>query len=135
MRKRIRELAEVRVSYGYKRIHVLLRREGWKINHKRVYRLYRMEGLAMRTKKPRRRHVSGMTRAEAPAASASNQAWSMDFMHDEPFNGERIRLLTLVDNFTRVSPWIEVDRSLTGSKVVEVLAKICVKHGLPRRSD
>ena len=67
LRKRIRELAEVRVSYGYKRIHILLQREGWKVNHKRVYRLYRMEGLAMRTKKPRRRHVSSVNRGEVPA--------------------------------------------------------------------
>ena len=99
MRKRIRELAEVRVSYGYKRIHVLLLREGWKVNHKRVYRLYRQEGLAMRTKKPRRRHVSGRNRIEVPDATAQNQVWSMDFMHDELFNGDRIRLLTLVEPF------------------------------------
>lgn len=132
LRKRIRELAEVRVSYGYKRIHILLKREGWKINHKRVYRLYRMEGLAMRTKKPRRRHVSSVNRVEVPAATAQNQVWSMDFMHDELFNGQRIRLLTLVDNFSRVSPWIEVDRSLTGKRVVEVLQKISLTYGLPK---
>ena len=94
MRKRIRELAEVRVSYGYERIHILLQREDWKINHKRVYRLYKMEGLTMRTKKPRRRHVSSVNRIEVPDATAPNQVWSMDFMHDELFNGDRIRLLT-----------------------------------------
>ena len=130
--KRIRELAEIRVSYGYKRIHVLLQREGWKVNHKRVYRLYRLEGLAMRTKKPRRRHVSSVNRVEVPDATAPNQIWSMDFMHDELFNGDRIRLLTLVDNFSRVSPWIEVARSLTGKKVVEVLERIAFQHGLPK---
>ena len=132
MRKRIRELAEVRVSYGYKRIHVLLLREGWKVNHKRVYRLYRMEGLAMRTKKPRRRHVSSRNRAEVPAATAPNEIWSMDFMHDELFNGDRLRLLTLVDNFTRVSPWIEVDRSIPASRVVEVLDRVAASRGLPK---
>jgi putative transposase len=132
LRKRIRELAEVRVSYGYKRIHVLLLREGWKVNHKRVYRLYRMEGLAMRTKKPRRRHVSIRNRTDVPAAVAPNQVWSMDFMHDELFNGDWIRLLTLVDNFTRVSPWIEVDRSLTGKRVVEVLNRVAFERGLPK---
>jgi putative transposase len=132
LRKRIRELAEVRVSYGYKRIHILLQREGWKVNHKRVYRLYRMEGLAMRTKKPRRRHISSVNRVEVPGATAPNQVWSMDFMHDELFNGDRIRLLTLVDNFTRVSPWIEVDRSLTGQRVVEVLQTVAFELGLPR---
>jgi putative transposase len=132
LRKRIRELAEVRVSYGYKRIHILLKREGWKINHKRVYRLYREEGLSMRTKKPRRRHVSSVNRVEVPAATAQNQVWSMDFMHDELFNGQRIRLLTIVDNFSRVSPRIEVDRSLTGKRVVEVLNRISFERGLPK---
>ena len=132
LRRGIRELAETRVSYGYKRIHILLQREGWKINHKRVYRLYKMDGLAMRTKKPRRRHVSSVNRVEVPDATGPNQVWSMDFMHDELFNGDRIRLLTLVDNFTRVSPWIEVDRSLTGTRVVKVLERISMKHGLPK---
>jgi putative transposase len=98
LRRRIRDLAQTRVSYGYRRIHVLLRREGWKINHKRVYRLYRMEGLAMRTKKPKRRHVSSVNRVEVSDTAAPNQVWSMDFMHDELFNGDWIRLLTLVDN-------------------------------------
>ena len=132
LRKRIRELAEVRVSYGYKRIHILLQREGWKVNHKRVYRLYKLEGLTMRTKKPKRRHVSSRNRVEVPAATAPNQVWSMDFMHDELFNGDRIRLLTLVDNFTRVSPRIEVDRSLTGKRVVEVLSRVAYEYGLPK---
>ncbi len=109
LRKRIRELAEIRVSYGYKRIHILLQREGWRVNHKRVYRLCRLKGLARRTKKPRRRHVSSRNRVEVPEATAPNQVWSMDIMHDELFNGQRIRLLTLVDNFTRVSPRIEVN--------------------------
>ena len=73
-----------------------------------------------------------MNRVEVPDATAPNHVWSMYFMHDELFNGDRIRLLTLVDNFSRVSPWIEVDRSLTGSRVVEVLEKVSMKHGLPK---
>jgi putative transposase len=132
LRKRIRELAEVRVSYGYKRIHVLLLREGWKVNHKRVYRLYRQEGLAMRTKKPRRRHVSSRNRIEVPDATAQNQVWSMDFMSDELFNGDRIRLFTLVDHFTRESPAIEVARSIPARRVVEVLDRIAIERGLPK---
>ena len=96
---RIRELAEVRVSYGYRRIHVLLLREGWKVNHKRVYRLYKQEGLTMRSKKPRRRHVSGKNRIERPVATARNETWSMDFMSDELSGGDRIRLFTLVASF------------------------------------
>lgn len=132
MRKRIRDLAEIRVSYGYKRIHVMLQREGWKVNHKRVYRLYKLEGLAMRTKKPRRRHVSSRNRIEAPAATAQNETWSMDFMSDELFNGDRIRLFTLVDHFTRESPVIEVDRSLTGKRVAAVLERVGFERGLPK---
>ena len=69
LRMRIKEFAEVRVSYGYRRIHVLLLREGWKVNHKRVYRLYKQEGLTMRSKKPWRRHVSGKNRIERPVAT------------------------------------------------------------------
>ena len=121
---RIRELAEVRVSYGYRRIHVLLLREGWKVNHKRVYRLYKQEGLTMRSKKPRRRHVSGRNRIERPVATARNETWSMDFMSDELFNGDRIRLFTLVDHFTRESPAIEVARSIPARRVVEVLDRV-----------
>ena len=110
----------------------MLQREGWKVNHKRVYRLYKLEGLAMRTKKPRRRHVASRNRVEAPAATAPNETWSMDFMSDELFNGDRIRLFTLVDNFTRESPVIEVDRSLTGKRVAEVLEWVGYERGLPK---
>ena len=129
---RIKELAEARVSYGYRRIHVLLLREGWKVNHKRVYRLYKQEGLTMRSKKPRRRHVSGKNRIERPVAVARNETWSMDFMSDELFNGDRIRLFTLVDNFTRESPAIEVARSIPERRVVEVLYQIVTDLGLPK---
>ena len=102
LRIRLRDLAQARVSYGYRRLHILLQREGWKVNHKRVYRLYRLEGLMMRPKKPRR-HVTACRRMERPIATAVNEAWSMDFMTDELHNGQRIRLLTLVDNFSRES--------------------------------
>ena len=129
---RIKELAEARVSYGYRRIHVLLLREGWKVNHKRVYRLYKLEGLAMRKKKPRRRHVSGRNRIERPVATARNETWSMDFMSDELFNGDRIRLFTLVDNFTRESPVIEVARSIPARRVIEVLDRVVVNRSLPK---
>ena len=129
---RIKEIAEARVSYGYRRIHVLLLREGWKVNHKRVYRLYKLEGLAMRKKKPRRRHVSGQNRSERSVATARNETWSMDFMSDELFNGNRIRLFTLVDNFTRESPAIEVARSIPARCVIEVLDRVVVNRGLPK---
>ena len=131
LRIRIRDLAHSRVSYGYRRIHIMLQREGWKVNHKRVYRLYKLEGLMMRPRKPRR-HVSSRTRVERPKATAPNESWSMDFMSDELYDGRRIRLFTLVDNFTRESPAIEVDRSLGAGRVVEVLERVAASRGLPR---
>jgi len=131
LRVRIRDLAQARVSYGYRRIHVLLEREGWEVNHKRVYRLYKQEGLIMRAKRPRR-HVTACRREEIPAAQSAGESWSMDFMSDELFNGQRIRLLTLVDNFTRESLAIEVDRSIGGQRVVEVLMNIARERSLPK---
>lgn len=131
LRIRIRDLAHARVSYGYQRIHVLLQREGWKVNHKRVYRIYREEGLTMRCKRPRR-HVSACRRVDRPLAIQPNEGWSMDFMSDELFDGRRIRLLTLVDNFTRESLAIEVNDHIGGHKVVEVLMQIGRERHLPR---
>ena len=130
LRIRIRDLAHARVSYGYRRIHIMLQREGWKVNHKRVYRLYKMEGLMMRPKKPRR-HVASRNRIERPKATVPNETWSMDFVSDELYDGRRIRLFTLVDNFTRESLAIEVDRSLGAGRVVEVLQRVAASRGLP----
>ena len=131
LRSRLRDLAQARVSYGYRRLHIMLLREGWKVNHKRVYRLYRQEGLQMRPKRPRR-HVTACKRQERPAAIEPDDSWSMDFMSDELFDGQRIRLLTIVDNFSRESQAIEVDQSLTGRRVVEVLTRLCGERRLPR---
>ena len=127
---RLRELAAVRVSYGYRRLHVLLRREGWKVNHKLVYRLYREEGLEVRTKK-RRKRVSAL-RVVLPVASRPNERWSMDFVSDSLHDGRRFRVLTLLDHFSRVSPAIEVGSSITGKRVVAVLERLAIEHGLPR---
>jgi putative transposase len=131
LRIRIRDLAYAQVSYGYRRLHILLQREGWKINHKRVYRLYHLEGLGMRPKR-HRRHVTGRRRMERVEAIAPNEGWSMDLMADELFNGQRIRLLTLVDNFTRESLAIEVDTHLGGHRVVAVLQRIGMDRPLPK---
>ena len=100
LRLRLRELAQVRIAYGYRRLHVLLRREGWPVNHKRVYRLYRAEGLVMRRKLPRRR-VACVKREIRPAALARNECWSMDFVSDQLFDDRRLRVLVIVENFTR----------------------------------
>jgi len=123
LRLRIKELAATRVRYGYKRIHVLLRREGWQVNHKRVYRLYCQEGLNLRRKRPRR-HVSAARRIAQHLAQSPNELWSMDFVSDALYDGRRIRALTIVDNFTRESLAIEVDQGIKGDRVVGVLDRI-----------
>ena len=131
LRIRIRDMAYARASYGYRRLHVLLQREGWRVNHKRVYRLYKLEGLMLRPKR-HRKHVTSKRRMDRIEAMAPDESWSMDFMSDELFNGQRIRLLTLVDNFTRESLAIEVDTHLGGHRVVEVLQRISQDRSLPR---
>ncbi len=130
IRMRLRDLAATRVRYGYRRLHVLLRREGWKVNHKRIWRLYKEEGLEVRTKK-RRKRVSAL-RVVLPAATYPNERWSMDFMADSLHDGRRFRVLTLVDHFSRVSPAIEVGSSIPGRRVVAVLEKVGRTHGLPQ---
>ncbi len=131
LRLRIRDLAYARESYGYRRLHVLLQREGWKINHKRVYHLCKEAGLMMRPKR-HRRHVSCCRRMERLQSMAPNDGWSMDFMSDELYDGRRIRLLTLVDNFTRESLAIEVDVHLGGHRVAEVLMRLGEERTLPK---
>lgn len=128
--KRIKELAAVRVRYGYRRILILLKREGWKINHKRVYRLYRREDLQMRLKPPRRR-VSIKQRLEKTLARRKNECWSMDFVTDELFNGRRIRILTIVDNFTRESLCASAQLNYKGVDVVKALDAVIQEHGKP----
>ena len=127
----MRDLAQSRVSYGYRRLHVLLQREGWAVNHERVYRLYSQEGLMLRKKKPKR-HVSCQRRTERPVAAGGDESWSMDFMTDELFDGRRIRLLTIVDNFTRESLAIKVAAGIKGEAVVEMLQRLMEQHRLPR---
>jgi putative transposase len=129
LRMRLRDLAAARVRYGYRRLHVLLRREGWAVNHKRVYRLYRLEGLGLRLK-PRRKRVSAV-RVVAPAATKPNERWAMDFMTDSLYDGRRFRLLTLVDTATRECPAIEVGQSLTGQRVVAMLNRLRESRGVP----
>jgi len=108
LRMRIHEIAATRVRYGYRRIHVLLVREGWRVNPKRVYRLYREEGLALRNKRPKR-HVSASHRVGLYESTDLNESWSMDFVSDNLYNGRRFRVLTIVDNLSRESLGILVD--------------------------
>jgi putative transposase len=127
---RIKEIAAARVHYGYRRVHVLLKREGWQDNIKRVDRLYQLEGLSLRLQRPRR-NKSARLRQPKQLVTAINQIWSMDFVADALFDGRRLRALTVVDNFTRESLAIDVGQSLKGEDVVNTLNRIAKQRGLP----
>ena len=126
---RLRELAEQRPRFGYRRLHVLLKREGQRINHKRVYRLYRAEGLAVRRKA--RKKLAARERVQKPAVSAANQRWSMDFMSDQLASGQRFRMLNVVDDFTRECLVMHVGTSITGADVARLLTKVLAERAQP----
>jgi putative transposase len=128
---RLRELATDRLRYGYRRLHVLLLREGWAVNVKRVYRFYCLESLTLRRKNPRRR-VSSRHRGDPPAVEGPNQAWAMDFMSDALADARKLRVLTVIDLFTRESLAIRADRRFTSGQVAEVLAEVAGDRGSPR---
>lgn len=128
---RLREIAAVRVRYGYKRIHVLLRREGWTVNHKRVYRIYCQEGLNLRRKQVRKR-AGGNLRLVRQSAQGINDCWSMDFAADALFDGRRFRVLSVVDIFSRECLGIEVDQGIKGQDVVVLLDRIKAVRGIPQ---
>lgn len=127
---RIREIANTRVHYGYRRVHVMLKREGWQDNVKRVYRLYQEQGLSLRMKRPKR-NKSARLRQPKHVVTAMNQIWSMDFVADALFDGRKLRALTVVDNYTRESLAIDVGQSLKGDDVVATLNRIAATRGLP----
>jgi putative transposase len=126
----LRQHAAERPRFGYRRLHVLLRRRGWRVNHKRVYRLYRAEGLAVRRKK-RKRLAAGL-RVVLPLPTRPNERWSMDFVQDTLASGRRFRTLNIVDDLTRECLAIEVDTSLGGQRVVRVLDRLAATRGLPQ---
>ena len=129
LRSRIREIAKTRVRYGHHRICILLRREGWKDNHKRIYRVYKEEGLNLRSKRPRRNKASAH-RLERPENNSLHHCWSMDFVSDALFDGRKFRALTIVDNFSRECLAIMPGQSLKGTNVVTALEKIRIERGL-----
>ncbi len=128
LRARLVTLATLRPRWGYRRLYVLLRREGWLVNRKLVQRLYREEGLVVRRRKRKRVAVP---RIAPPMPTRANERWSMDFVSDALGNGRKVRALTLVDDFTRECPVIEVDFSLPGERVVRVLDRLARTRGLP----
>jgi len=106
IKKRIKAICETHVRYGYRRVYHILRREGWVVNAKKVYRLYRELGLQLRNKTPKRRVKAKLREDRAPAVRP-NDVWAMDFVHDQLATGRKLRILTVVDTFSRFSPVIE----------------------------
>jgi putative transposase len=131
LEKRIKEIAETRLRYGYRRVHVVLLREGWMINIKRTYRLYTGLGLQLRNKTPKRR-VKAKLREDRSPASEPNQTWAMDFVHDQLAMGKKIRVLTVVDIFSKFSPVIDPRFSYRAEDVVMTLERVCGAIGYPK---
>lgn len=129
LRGRLRELAMQRRRFGSPRLTVMLRREGFKVNHKRVERIYAEEGLQVKKRKKRRQTAA--LRVVIPAPTEPNKRWSMDFVSDALADGRRFRCLTIVDDFSRESPHIFVDRSIPGHRVAQILDGLGGARGLP----
>ena len=131
LRMRLRDLAAARVRYGYRRLHVLLRREGWPVKHKRTYRLYCDEGLSIRPKVPRRKRA-WRYRVGRPRAMAPNEVWSMDFVSDALLNGRPIRILAVIDAHTREALSIVPRASFRAFDVVQELDGLARQRGRPK---
>jgi len=129
LRERLRTLALLKPRWGYRRLHWLLAREGWAVNHKLVQRLYREEGLAVRRRAKKRVAVARVPRSTPIVA---NERWSMDFVSDALADGRGFRCLTVVDDCTRECPAIEVAQSLPAARVILVLEQLARTRGLPR---
>lgn len=128
---RLQAHAAERPRFGYRRLHILLDREGVAVNHKRVYRVYRAAGLQVRRR--RRKRLTRTERVPLPVASQRLERWSIDFMLDTLADGRTFRVLNIVDDYTRECLAIEVDRSLPGARVVRVLERLAATVGLPKR--
>jgi putative transposase len=130
LRKKLREHAARRRRWGYKKLTVLLRRDGYAVNHKRVYRIYRDEKLLVHQRR-RRRRCAALVRVQPQKATRPNQHWAMDFMLDRLASGRRFRVFTLMDHFTREGLAVEVAFSLPAKKVIEALERVTVERGYP----
>jgi len=129
LRERLRQLAGERQRFGYRRLTVLLRREGWAVNRKRVYRLYGQEGLQVRRRK--RKRIGAAERQPLTIPTRPNQRWSMDFVADALADGRKFRSLNIVDDYNRECLAAEVDTSIQGARVVRVLERLRERRGLP----
>jgi len=128
LRNRLVELAREKPRFGYRRLHVLLQRTGERVNHKRVYRVYREAGLLVRRKARKRLQREGCVK---PLLTAANQEWALDFAHDGMASGRALRVLSVVDAYTRECLALEVDTSFASRRVTRVLEQIVVERGVP----
>ena len=128
-RARLRELANERRRFGYRRLAVMLKRDGMKMNLKKVYRLYKEELLSVRKRGGRKRALG--TRAPMAVPQGANQRWSLDFVQDALNDGRRFRILNVVDDFTRECLASVIDTSLSGVRVIRELDRLCGLHGRP----
>jgi putative transposase len=131
LRERLRELAAQRPRFGYRPLHVLLRRDGIVVNHKRVERLYREEGLTVRRR--RRKSLPSIRRGRPAPPLRANEQWALDFLQDALASGRKLRVLSVIDVFTREALALEVDTSLPGSRVAHVLERLCGQRERPMR--
>lgn len=122
-------LARERRRFGYRRLHVLLRREGYRVNHKKLFRLYREERLVVRRRGARKRAIG--TRAPMLVPLAPGRRWSLDFVSDQLEDGRRFRILTIVDDCTRENLALVADTSLSGVRVARKLDRLVAEHGRP----
>lgn len=129
-KQRIKEIAKTRVRYGYRRNHVLLRREGWEINDKRVYRPYKEMGLQLHKKAPKRRVKAKLWEGRC-AASRVNDVWAMDFAHGQLATGPKLPVLSVVDTFSRHSPAVVPRFRFRAPDVIDVLERVCAEVGYP----
>jgi len=136
LRKRIRQLAKKHTRYGFRRILAMLRREGWRVNKKRVHRLWKQEGL-QRKRKRKRKRACGPTEGLPVRAEYPNHVWTYDFIEDRTERGGKLRMLCVLDEFTRECLHIRVERSIGAAKVIASLEWLFLIHGAPRyiRSD
>lgn len=130
LKLKIKDICQTRVRYGYRRVHVLVRRDGWMVNPKRIYRPLQGDGAATPQQDTRRR-VKAKLRADRMEPTHSNHVWAMDFVHDQLANGRKIRVLTVVDTFSRFSPTVDARFNYKGEDVVQTLERVCREVGYP----
>jgi putative transposase len=128
LRERLVAAAREKPRWSYRRLHIVLQREGSPVNHKRVYRVYREAGLMIRRKRRKRLLRAGFAR---PAASGPNQEWALDFVHDAAESGRKFRALSVIDVYTRECLALEVDTSFASRRVTRVLERIVAERGVP----